>query len=130
MLQERLLGEYVTICCGEHQIDWEMLKESVKLEYSSAAPTTPSHPTHVKDLFEEWMRLDELLTHGEGRRGSASGTIIVGWKDWYPELFNLLEYIRSTECFDKHDKIFGILSIVQHDPNHTPIHVDYSITTE
>lgn len=111
-------------------MDWEMLKKSVKLEYSSAAPTTSSHPTLVKDLFEEWMRLDELLTHGEGRRGSAPVTIIVGWKDWYPEPFNLLEYIRSTECSDIHDKVFGILSIVQHGPSHNPIHVDYSISIE
>lgn len=85
---------------------------------------------YVKNVFEEWMKLDELLTHGGHGRGMVPGRIIIGWKDWYPELFTLFEYIRSTECSDMHDKVFGIMSIVQHNPNHNPINVDYSITIE
>jgi hypothetical protein len=55
---------------------------------------------------------------------------VIGYNDWYDGLFALLQHVQIAKCSILHDKIFGILGLVQHNPKHEKIHVDYEMSLE
>jgi hypothetical protein len=125
IVQECLLARErsLLVCCGKQCISLDALKNFGNLELEDGIGRQPA--------VQEWIRFSTLFSHGElGGRSYNPGKIVIGYADWYDELFTLLQHVQSAKCSILHDKTFGILSLVQHNPKHENIRVDYKMSLE
>jgi heterokaryon incompatibility protein (HET) len=104
IVQELVLAKKIVITCGPSQIDWVDFELATTL-IIAAFDAVGGYPEVLKSVWRSWTLMEIRNKH----QIATSGKFIEG--DQYLSFDDFAGDIKSQECTDDRDRVYGLLSL-------------------